>query len=101
MFYLFEDIVSKDINNRMEVQANIFASNFLIPDNILNIYWNIFRIRYRIHQDYLFLHKQPINIRITHLFIDYVRYIFGISKEAAILKLINRGIIVKKNYTTD
>ena len=95
----FEDIVSKDINNRMEVQANIFASNFFIPDNILNIYWNIFRIRYRIHQDYLFLDKQPINIRITHLFIDYVRYIFGISKEAAILKLINRGIIVKKNYT--
>ena len=95
----FEDIVSKEINNRMEVQANIFASNFLIPDDILNIYWNIFRIRYRIHQDYLFLDKQPINIRITHLFIDYVRYIFGISKEAAILKLINRGIIVKKNYT--
>ena len=50
-------------------------------------------------QDYLFLDKQPINIRITHLFIDYIRYIFGISKEATILKLINRGIIVKKNYT--
>ena len=94
-----EDIIPPNINKRMEIQANIFASNFLIPDNILNIYWNIFRIRYRIHQDYLFLDNQPINIRITHLFIDYVRYIFGVSKETAILKLINRGIIVKNNYT--
>lgn len=91
---IFEgDIIPKNINKRMEIQANIFASNLLINNLYLEIQWNNFKKQYSIVEDYLFLDYQKINQNNVKLLVEYIENTFNVSKQVAIIKLIKNRIL--------
>ncbi|WP_181292093.1 ImmA/IrrE family metallo-endopeptidase, partial [Brachyspira hampsonii] len=92
------EIIPKNLNRRMEMQANIFASNFLVNNIFMEIHWYYFRKKYCITKNFLFYDNQHINKNMAIMFIEYVKYIFGISEEFATIKLVDLGILKIDKY---
>ncbi|WP_278847417.1 ImmA/IrrE family metallo-endopeptidase [Brachyspira pilosicoli] len=91
--FLENDIIQKNLNKKMEIQANIFASNFLINNRYLEIHWNNFRVKYYIIKNFLFFDNQYINKTRVRSLIEYIKYTFGVSEYVAVIKLVNLGIL--------
>jgi len=87
-----EDIVSF-YNKRLEIQANIFASRLLIPQEKLILHVADYFVRERIHKGYLFLDHQWINYDLTNRLLIELQEHFFVSKEVARVRLINEGIL--------
>ena len=92
------EIIPKNLNRRMEMQANIFASNFLVNNIFMEIHWYYFRKKYCITKNFLFYDNQYINKNMAIMLIEYVKYIFGISEEFATIKLVDLGILKIDKY---
>jgi Zn-dependent peptidase ImmA (M78 family) len=91
-----DDVVSF-YNKRLEIQANLFASRLLIPQEKLVYQVAEYLANERLHQGYLFLDNQRINIAlVTRLLIKLQDYFF-VSKEVARIRLINEGLLREKS----
>lgn len=83
-------------NNRLEIQANIFANRLLMPkEYYLNIVYDYFN-KENINKGHLYLDKQPCNMALTFNLLNELQYHFGISKEVAKYRLIEDGLLVDK-----
>ena len=91
---IFEsDVIPRNINKRMEIQANLFASNLLINNLCLEAQWSNFKKQYFIVEDYLFLDNQKINKNRAKLLVEYIGHNFNVSKQVAIIKLMKNQIL--------
>lgn len=52
----------------MEMQANIFTSNFLVNNIFMEIHWYYFRKKYCITKNFLFYDNQHINKNMAIMF---------------------------------
>jgi len=87
-----DDVVSF-YNKRLEIQANIFASRLLIPQEKLILHVAEYFVRERNHKGYLYLDHQWINYDLTNRLIIQLQEKFFVSKEVARVRLINEGIL--------
>jgi len=94
------DIIHDDIisfyNNRLEIQANIFASRLLIPQEKLIHHVAAYFVRERIHKGYLFVDHQYCNIDLTNRLLKELQDHFFVSKEVARIRLIKEGLLRDK-----
>lgn len=88
-----------EINNkRLEIQANIFASNLLIPTKPFMIEVSKFFIKENIHKNYLYLDKQPVNQILVHNLLNQLSLKFKASKESIKMKLISKNLLKDTTY---
>lgn len=80
-------------NKRLEIQANIFASNALLPNNSLTEKVKEYFEKERIHKGYLFFDNQPINQRLVLSFLSELQRDFKVSKYVAKYRLIELGLL--------
>lgn len=90
--------VSEINNRRLEIQANIFASNLLIPTKPFMIEVSKFFINENIHKNYLYLDKQPVNQILVHSLLNELSLKFNASKEAIKMKLISKNLLKDTTY---
>lgn len=85
--------VSEINNRRLEIQANIFASNLLIPTKPFINEVAIFFVKENIHKNFLYLDKQPVNQMLVHSLLNQLSLKFNASKEAIKMKLISKNLL--------
>jgi Zn-dependent peptidase ImmA (M78 family) len=87
------DEVISFYNKRLEIQANIFASRLLIPQNKFLDHIENYFVRERIYKGYLYLDWQKCNIDLTNRLLIELQDHFYVSKEVARFRLISRGLL--------
>jgi len=87
-----DDVVSF-YNKRLEIQANIFASRLLIPQEKLILQVADYFARETIHKGYLYLDHQWCNYDLTNRLLLKLQNQFFVSKEVARVRLINEGLL--------
>ncbi|WP_308755980.1 ImmA/IrrE family metallo-endopeptidase [uncultured Bacteroides sp.] len=89
--------ISNSIIKRMELQANIFASNLLMPDIA---FYALVKQRYlydKIKGGILILDDQSCNIKTFHRVTSEISSFFNVSKESAKYKLQELGLLINKS----
>ena len=87
-------------NKRLEIQANIFASRLLIPQEKLIYHVNDYFDRKRINKGHLYFDWQKCNIDLRMKLLWELESIFGVSKEAAKIRLISQGLLIDATDTS-
>lgn len=85
-------------NKRLEIQANIFASRLLMPQDKFYHYVMDYFQKERIYKGYLYLDNQKCNINLTMKLLLRLQEIFGVSKETIKIRLLSQGLL---NDVTD
>lgn len=81
-------------NDRLEIQANMFASLLLVPNDYLILRVHDYFKRERIYKGYLYLDTQHKNIQLVNNLLHELHDYFGISKEVAKYRLIENKLLV-------
>ena len=93
---IFHNETSDRINNRMEIQANIFATRLLLPDIPFKILVQQYFIKERILKGHLYLDNQSCNrILVNNLLLE-IKYSFGVSLEVGKIRLKNLNLLIDK-----
>ena len=86
-------IYGDDISKRLEIQANIFAAQLLMPtssfDKVVKKYFQ----SESINKGFLYLDNQPQNLRLSMKLFSQIEESFGVSKEAAKINLKELGLL--------
>ena len=90
--------VSEINNRRLEIQANIFASNLLLPTRHFMLEVSKFFIKENIYKNYLYLDKQPVNQILVHNLLNQLSLKFNASKESIKMKLISKKLLKDTTY---
>lgn len=80
--------------NRMELQANLFASTLLLPDKLLYEQVAILFIKYNITRGRLYLDNQPINKHEVYKILYRLSSIFEVSIESLKIRLIKLNLLI-------
>ncbi|MCL2416327.1 MAG: ImmA/IrrE family metallo-endopeptidase [Bacteroidales bacterium] len=91
--------LSDNLTKRLEIQANIFATKILIPDEALKVNY------YLLHQEelalprypQLYVDRQPCNIDDYYYITGKIANHFNVSREVVKNKLLEFGYLVQKN----
>jgi Zn-dependent peptidase ImmA (M78 family) len=89
---------SETNNNRdkIEIQANLFASYLLMPEiKLLQIIQSIFK-KYNIHKNYLYLDSQPVNQKEVYEILYNLSEIFQVSVAVVKIRLIKLKLLEDK-----
>lgn len=89
---------SVQFNKRLEIQANLFASELLMPITLLLNYVKNYFEEENINEGYLFLDHQPCNKALVYNFLRILQLKFDVSIEVARIRLINLKLL---HDTTD
>lgn len=81
-------------SERLEIQANLFASYLLLPENILIPKMQSIFAEYRIHRRQLYLDRQPVNQREVFEILNKLSREFEASIEAIRLRLIKLNLLI-------
>lgn len=81
-------------NKRMEIQANLFASRLLIPQDRFIKHVKDYFIRERIYKGFLYLDSQKCNYELTNRLLLELQSLFNVSKEAAKIRLISQNLLI-------
>ncbi len=85
---------------RLEIQANIFASHLLLPrDRLVEDVAKYF-VEQNINKGYLYLDKQPVNISLVNTLLRKLSIKYGASLEATKIKLISLKLLKDKSTLT-
>lgn len=87
-------------SERLEVQANLFASYLLLPERLLVARMQMIFIEYRIHRKYLYLDRQPVNQREVFEILSKLSGEFQASIEAIRLRLIKLNLLIDNTDTS-
>lgn len=79
--------ISNEVIKRMEIQANKFAALLLMPTSYFNKAVNNYFRRESINKGFIYLDHQPQNVKLVMSLLSELETIFGVSKEAAKVKL--------------
>lgn len=85
---------SKSNSDRLEIQANLFASNLLLPEKILLPKMNSIFKEYRINRRILYLDHQPVNQREVFDILNKLSNELQASVEAIKIRLIKLNLLV-------
>lgn len=83
-------------SERLEIQANLFASYLLLPENILIPFMSSIFREYRIHRKYLFLDSQPVNQKEVFEILAKLSLQFEASIESIKIRLIKLNLLIDK-----
>ncbi len=86
-------------NKRMEIQANIFASRLLIPQDQFIRHVSDYFNRERINRGRLYFDSQKCNQELTMKLLHELENIFGVSKEAVKIRLISQKLLIDARDT--
>ena len=89
--------LSKGNNSSLEIQANMFASQILLPRRPLLIFVKDYFKKENIHKPYLFLDDQRCNQELVYTLLNKIGLQFLVSKEVARIRLKKLGLLVDKN----
>jgi len=89
---------SVQFNKRLEIQANLFASELLMPITLLSHHKNKYFKEENINEGFLFLDNQPCNQTLVYNFLRILQSKFNVSLEVARIRLIKLGLL---HDTTD
>ena len=78
---------SNDTTKRLEIQANIFASQTLLPTGLFGDFVSKLFKKENIHKGHIFLDDQPCNQVRVHGILSEIEKTFDVSKEVAKLRL--------------
>lgn len=81
---------------RLEIQANLFASYLLLPENILIPVMSEFFKEYRIHRKCLFLDSQPVNQKEVFEILSRLSILFEASIESIKIRLMKLNLLIDK-----
>lgn len=87
-------------SERLEIQANLFASYLLLPENLLVRRMDRIFTEYRIHRKCLYLDRQPVNQREVFEILNKLSVEFETSVEAIKLRLIKLNLLVDDTDTS-
>ena len=92
-FDLAKPFTSK-VTARLETQANMLASQLLLPTR--SIIYTVLRYfqRHDIHHGHLFVDWQPCNQHAYFLLMNEIQQTYGVSKEVARFRLVKLGLLV-------
>jgi Zn-dependent peptidase ImmA (M78 family) len=91
--FSIEEKISPKYNQRLEIQANIFASHLLLPTkSFLNTVSEYFH-KERINRGFLYLDEQPINRQLVFAFLNLIQNKYEVSIEVAKLRLSHLGLL--------
>ena len=95
----YEVNISDETIKRMEIQANSFASQLLIPGKQLQFeYYKLFKEKGIRNFPTLNIDFQPCNMELLHWFLNKLSLRFNVSKAAIEIKLTQLGLL-NVNYT--
>lgn len=94
----FKYHVSEMTSKRLEYQANLFASNLLLPISTLNSVVTKYFIEERIHKGYLYWDNQSVNQQLALTLLSKISLLYGVSLEVARIRLITLGLLVDDRY---
>ncbi len=80
-------------NNRLEIQANKFASRLLLPQRQFIQAVNEYFIKENINKGYIYFDRQPVNLSLVHSLFRELQYKFGVSKEVSKFRLIDLNLL--------
>lgn len=87
---------SKKHTEKLEIQANLFASYLLLPEKLLiNVVKSLFK-EYRIHKNCLFLDNQRVNQLEVYEILQKISSMFHVSIESIKIRLIKLNLLVDK-----
>lgn len=90
----FDVKISDETIKRMEIQANSFASQLLIPEKQLKIeYYKLFQEKGIRNYPNLYIDTQPCNVELLHWFLNRLSLRFNVSKTAVEIKLRKLGFL--------
>lgn len=90
--------VSEMTNKRLEIQANLFAGNLLLPLGPLVSVVEEYFIEERIHRGHLYWDHQPVNQKLVLGLLTKISLQFGVSFEVGRIRLITLGLLVDDRY---
>lgn len=86
-------LIPDKILYRMEIQANIFASYLLMPEHLfMRAVLDLFK-EHSMTKGFLFVDNQPCNQRDFRLIVGKLSSMFGVSKKAAEIRMLNENLI--------
>ncbi|HYG17028.1 MAG TPA: ImmA/IrrE family metallo-endopeptidase [Bacteroidia bacterium] len=90
---------SKSNSDRLEIQANLFASNLLLPEKILVPRMDLIFAEYRFHRRRLYLDYQPVNQHEVYEILYKLSDEFHVSIEALKIRLIKLNLMIDETDT--
>jgi Zn-dependent peptidase ImmA (M78 family) len=87
-----------DWEKRLEIQANLFASYLLIPENpMINKYFEVKRELGYSDRQRLYLDNQPVNIEDCNIVFNELSRFFNVSKQMVKIRLLDDNLLVENN----
>ncbi len=83
-------------SERLEIQANLFASYLLLPENILMPVMDEMFMEYRIHRKCLYLDSQPVNQQQVFEILSRLSVLFEASIESIKIRLMKLNLLIDK-----
>jgi Zn-dependent peptidase ImmA (M78 family) len=83
-------------SERLEIQANLFASYLLLPECMLLPVMNAMFTEYRIHRKCLILDSQPVNQKEVFQILSRLSILFEASIESIKIRLMKLNLLVDK-----
>lgn len=101
---LFADLDTEDTFNyeRLEYQANLFASALLLPDKQLRLAVEALRLHLKVYDKgfgYIFVDDQPCNYTPYNQILSGLSDHFGVSKQAIEIRLKRAGLVTDERRT--
>lgn len=90
--------VSEWTSKRLEYQANLFASNLLLPISTLGPVVTKYFKEERIHKGHLYWDHQRVNQQLALTQLTKISFIYGASLEVARIRLITLGWLIDDRY---
>lgn len=90
--------VSEMTSKRLEYQANLFASNLLLPIGTLSHVVVKYFKEERLNKGRLYWDHQPVNQQLAFALLTRISSMYGVSIEVARIRLITLGLLVDDRY---
>lgn len=94
----FQYIGLEMTSRRLEYQANLFASNLLLPISTLDPLVKKYFKEERIHKDHLYWDNQPVNQQLVLSLLTRMSSTYGVSLEVARIRLIELGLLIDDRF---
>ena len=94
-----EDLTIDNNDRRLEFQANLFASYFLVPEDLLMQQIDISFERNRVNRGRLYWDTQQVNCRLAKYVLDELSRYFCVSKEVIKIRMLqNESLIIDDGF---
>ena len=93
--------VNSSNTERMEIQANMFASYLLLPDLLFKLEVFLLFKEFDIHKHYFYVDRQKCNLEQYYKALERLEYRFNVSKEVLKIRMQKCGYLKIEEQVTD